>query len=423
MGRGGHRVKNRRREERIQATLGFMQGNTFRPMSRHLPPWRVLGIAAVVVLCMLGVSGRTQTLPSFDVTSIESTASLSLSAAAGDLDSDGDIDLVVVRDRHPSVLFLNNGDETFDVLTHVLPSGAFTDVCLADFDGDGDLDVIIAHDGGPNPVLLNDGAAEFVAVEQTWTGGPTAGMAVGDLDGDGDCDLLVSEYAAPLCVWLNDGNGCFESSEQIFGAANHRKPVLSDLDDDGDLDAVVPRDFGDASVLLFNRGDGTFQEPIPMAGLAGQNGISAAVTDVDEDGDLDVLHGCHGCPDSLWINGQGVFADSGQALSAGWSYDVVWVDLDSDGHPDLVTANSNSNDQIWLNDGTGQLSPWLDAPPPEVLHLCSRRGPQCRRHARPLLLAIRSAGHHLVGTRVERGVVNTAGTCPVARRDQSLNIS
>ncbi len=290
MRRDDHTAEAPQRREEIRATLASVQGPLVCPLSRFLGPRRALAVIAMVVLCVFGVSGRTQMLPEFQVTSLESATSLSLSAAAGDLDTDGDIDLVVVRDRHPSAIFLNNGDETFEILTLGLPSGRFTDVCLADLDGDGDLDVFIADKGGPNLVLFNDGAGKFVAVEQAWAAGPTAGMAVGDLDGDGDCDLLVAEYATPLSVWTNDGSGCFSNSGQVFGVANHRKPVL---------------------------------------------------------GDLDTLHGCHGCPDSLSINHQGAFRDTGQALSTGWSYSVAWADLDSDGVLDLFFSRDGAPDAIW----------------------------------------------------------------------------
>jgi hypothetical protein len=118
------------------------------------------------------------------------TGWLSVSVAIGDLDGDGDSDLVVANagDDNVSVL-LNHGDGRF--ADHVVYRTPHAPQCVAigDLDGDGDADFAVANSFGDNVSLLpNHGDGTFAANVLYGVGGPRC-VALGDLDGDGDIDL------------------------------------------------------------------------------------------------------------------------------------------------------------------------------------------------------------------------------------------
>ena len=293
----------------------------------------------------------------FDAKELDVIPSPSMSSAVGDLDNDGDLDVLVVRKFHRASIFINDGKGAFSLGEQEFPRYDLRDAGINDLDSDGYPDMVLVQNNGPNLILFNDGAGGFPQIAQELGDGPSIGISIDDIDSDGDLDLFFAQYEAPLEIWFNNGAGHFDISEQIFVAANNRKFALGDLDGDGDPDAVIPRDFGESSVIFLNDGTGRFESIESGIQTAGLNGINASLGDVDGDGDLDILHNCHGCGDSIWINnGSARFTSTGQLLSTGWSYDSEFADLDLDGDLDIVIANSNIEDQVWLNDGTGIFS-------------------------------------------------------------------
>ena len=293
----------------------------------------------------------------FDAEELDVKTSPSMSSAVGDLDNDGDLDVLIVRKMQGASIFINDGKGAFSLGGQEFPRYDLSDAGIDDLDSDGYPDIVLVQSNGPNLILFNDGAGGFSQIAQELGDGPGMGICIEDVDSDGDLDLLFAQYEAPLEIWFNNGAGHFDISEQVFVAANNRKFALGDLDGDGDPDAIIPRDFGESSVILLNDGIGRFESIESGLQTAGSNGINVSLGDVDGDGDLDILHNCHGCADSVWINdGSARFTSTGQLLSTGWSYDSEFADLDLDGDLDIVIANSNIQDQVWLNDGTGIFS-------------------------------------------------------------------
>jgi hypothetical protein len=265
----------------------------------------------------------------------------------GDLDGDGDLDVV----QGGSVVFLNDGNGIFTNTGQALGAGNWD---LADIDGDGDLDVV-----GENNVFTNDGTGLFTGTGQDLSPGVQSdALEVGDIDGDGDMDVMVGVQYGGNLVWRNDGNGNFANTGQSLGNSTSFDIVFGDFDKDGDLDAFTANQ-GPANRVWINDGTGVFSDSTQaLGGFRGSSGLHAG--DVDGDGDLDVLvANGGGVGTHVWINdGNAVFTDTGQVLNGngGTNWGVRLGDLDGDGDLDTFVPGWNRDSQIFLNNGSGQFS-------------------------------------------------------------------
>ena len=181
--------------------------------------------------------------------------------AAINIDADGDLDLVVGDSTGVLFTFRNNGNGTFTALTAAanpfngIDVGSFSGPAGGDIDGDGDMDLVVANSAGTVTTLRNNGNGTFTNL--TGLSNPFAGVDAGsfatislfDLDGDGDLDALMGNSAGTILAFNNGGaftpadpeqnpfDGVYLGAGAAFGFA--------DLDGDGDLDAVVGSEYGD----------------------------------------------------------------------------------------------------------------------------------------------------------------------------------
>jgi Ca2+-binding RTX toxin-like protein len=169
------------------------------------------------------------------------------SAAIGDLDNDGDLDVLAgqevnsLSDRVDSIHYFKMGATVLDQVATTLPSIPGLDaVAIADVDGDGHSDVVGAGSYGRGVVHLGDGAGSFDSgqdLAQLGSGNPATAtrvtMAVGDLTGDGRPELVVTDYYAhAVMIQCN-------ASQPASGCA---PPVAND-----DV-AVITEDAGDTAI-------------------------------------------------------------------------------------------------------------------------------------------------------------------------------
>ena len=264
--------------------------------------------------------------------------------AAGDLDRDGDLDLLAAAAGVPATVFANDGAGGFTAGQQLAAGGA---VAVADVDGDGDLDVAVGSDDGPSSLWRNEGGV-FVLAQQL---APvrTIALAFGDLDGDGDVDLVRGNGPAdPDAVWWNDGSGTFTPGPTVGGGNSHTI-VLADVDRDGDLDLVQGR-AGQSRVW---RNDGGAFTAGAVVGAGTTRAIVAA--DFDCDGDLDLVTAGRD-PAEAWRNdGSGGFTSTGRLGNAATDA-LALLDLDGDGQLELHAANANGqDDEVWTVDAEVRL--------------------------------------------------------------------
>ena len=247
----------------------------------------------------------------------------SSSAQFGDLDDDGDLD-VIICDSGTSLLggsggkprfFRNDGNGFFteDAAALNAPTKiAHMDVQFADVNGDWTLDFIGinrgTNAGGNHYLMLNDGAGNFTNASNLLPSlsGSSYEAEVGDLDGDGDLDLFFVSLSG-----FNEG--------------------------------VARNQLVETSTLSFT----------PLGALLGSaDDNEVALCDYDNDGDLDAFVGSLTVRERLWRNDGGlVFTSADAAIQAvsDSTLDMTLVDLDLDGDYDMVTAQGESNSGQWVN--------------------------------------------------------------------------
>jgi hypothetical protein len=278
------------------------------------------------------------------------------SVALGDVDGDGDLDLLTANAGSNTVsVRLNDGAGNFSGGSDPGVGSAPYSVAVGDVDGDGDLDLLTANAGSNTvSVRLNDGAGHFSGGSNPSVGSGPYGVALGDVDGDGDLDLLAANYDSnTVSVRLNDGAGTFSGGSNPSVGSGPYGVALGDVDGDGDLDLLAANDNSSTISVRLNDGAGTFSGGSDPS--VGGNPRNVVVGDVDGDGDLDLLTAnYYGNSVSVRLNdGAGTFSGGSNPGVGNGSYSVAVGDVDGDGDLDLLTANSNSSTvSVRLNGGT-----------------------------------------------------------------------
>ena len=318
-------------------------------------------------------------------------------AALFDMDQDGDLDAYLVQSgplntsaesRLGNQLFENLGDGTFEDITK--DSGADDrgygmGVAAGDYDNDGDVDLYVTNIG-TNTLLRSEGDGKFTDVtksagvgEQSWS----ASAVFFDYDRDGDLDLYVTNYLdwsveaelscyslsgapdycspknydAPVAdtLYRNDGDGVFSDVSADAGLHTTFGPglgvVTGDFDLNGSEDVFVAND-GMLNQLWSNSGGFPLVDVALERGVAidqdgkTKAGMGVHATDVDNDGDLDLLVvNLDGESDSFYRNQRDFFTDDTaavglRAVSRPFTrFGMALLDFNNDGRLDLYQAN------------------------------------------------------------------------------------
>ncbi|WP_210513857.1 FG-GAP-like repeat-containing protein [Hymenobacter terricola] len=326
------------------------------------------------------VGGGSANLSTPAATSEVTTGAQSFNLASGDVDGDGDLDLLVPATGGNSVsIRLNNGLNSTNFVAPATNSQVSVvntprTVVLGDIDGDGDLDMVATSNFGGNSVSVrvNNGSGVFSAPASTpevTVGNWPLTAALGDVDGDGDLDLLVgNNNDNTVSVRINSGlnSGAFvtpATGATVSIAAFPLGMAIGDVDGDGDLDfftASYGGGTGNTVSLRLNNGNGVFSAPAVGAEITvGIAPVQVAVGDVDADGDLDMVT-CNYYSNTISVrlnNGSGTFLTPAANAEVGVGTNpehVALADVNGDGYLDLLSADQNSNGvSIRLNNGSG----------------------------------------------------------------------
>ena len=312
---------------------------------------------------------------------ISTVAAGAVGAVALDVDGDGDRDAASASLFDGKVAWYDNtaGNGTAwttRTVTTAAP-GAYS-VVGADVDGDGDPDLLSANGGNDTIAWYDNTAGNGSAwTTRTITTGADSATAVfaADVDGDGDVDALSSSFYDSKIAWYENtaGIGTAWVTHTISTAANGAHAVFAaDVDGDGDQDALSSS-FFDSKVAWYENtaGNGSAWTTHTIS-TAATGTVSVFATDLDRDGDVDVLATWHGADTVAWYEntaGNGsVWTTHVVTTTADGAESVSAADMDGDGDVDVLAASYNDGRVAWYENASGNGTTW-------VLHTLSTNSP------------------------------------------------
>lgn len=280
-----------------------------------------------------------------------------------DVDDDGDLDIIFASNDDSKIAWLENLDSTGSFSGEIFissHSGDLRDIHFSDMDGDGDLDFLTASN---NNIILfknTNGGDSFASniLTKHINGGRI--VFTGDIDGDGDMDIVAASYWDDKISWFEnlDGQGNFHNTQKIISETidGATSVFVGDVDGDGFNDVLATSYLSDSVVWFKNiDGLGTFADPQ----IIDDNLYQASrvyLADIDNDGDMDVF--ALGRGRITWytnLDGQGNFSTQQTIdnINNFLMYDIDFGDLDGDGDLDISVASSYGRLYYLNQDGQG----------------------------------------------------------------------
>ncbi len=311
----------------------------------------------------------------------------------GDVDGDGDLDVVAGGGLGGVLLevFENPGTGNKDLASWPLHtavidlnsgSRSLKSIALGDIDKDGDLDIVNSDDGG---VILwvNPGSSlnlsNWGKYDDLVPSSPRVvhSVTLGDVDADGDLDMVGAQDSGEVVLWVNPGTGnkdftMWVKTSSRLNTTNAYRLVLADINNDARLD-VIRADYGMNLVVWTNDGTLNINNWSKNIASAGTKIIALDTADINADGYLDILSGSGSNLLTLWKNpGTGTSIDnwekSNATISGNYDSSDVWNvissmsigDVDYDGDLDVITSSTTADVAVtlWENPESTDLAVW-----------------------------------------------------------------
>ncbi|OAB60060.1 hypothetical protein AY599_02935 [Leptolyngbya valderiana BDU 20041] len=291
----------------------------------------------------------------------------------GDMDGDGDLDIVASLERGELAVMLNDGEGNFPSITRYPIEFDSTQIALADFDGDGDRDCIrLAPARGRIVLVPNQGAGVMGPERILATECEVEEMAVADVTGDGWPDVVAtsgfcsfpSTPPGTIAIFENDrAGGLGERTGYSIYISDSFAVATGDVSGDGRVDLISTNYFSDEVGTLLATGDGDFfiggryaTGSRPVAVLAedfdGDGVAEVAVATSDEQGEVLVFDARGGAHLAGFESLNGGQVEVGRAVAAG--------DISGDGLADIVVADHLDRLLVSLNAGGASFAyPWV----------------------------------------------------------------
>jgi hypothetical protein len=313
----------------------------------------------IAIIISLGSIGNSIAQFSFDI--------IKQSVAWGDYDGDGSLDFAIMGLIYPfdpwniiTEIYRNTGNGQFE-LTVCLDPLNDGELEWGDLDGDGDLDLVVA--GTKN---INTGGEEYVFIFEnkgshhfekkpigSFQGILPTSLIVVDFDNEGDLDLLItgtSDGDVKTVIYTNDGDWKFTKLDNLLPVTLGHMDV-SDFDRDGDIDLLITNIDLKHTAVYQNDGSGRFtiSAGIQLQEIESNFERYVKWVDFDSDGDMDIYYAClsneYELSSKLYVN-------EGNSFSSPFtiSHHVIvgseplWADIDCDGRPDLFVVGIDSTD-------------------------------------------------------------------------------